>query len=69
MQCRRSALPRSITEHGSWVLQGATYGGTSELVHQELAELGITHTVVDQAKSADWEAALTPQTKVENPHS
>eukprot|EP00884_Botryococcus_braunii_P012798 jgi/Botrbrau1/21519/Bobra.174_2s0022.1 len=46
------------------LIQAVTYGGTYELVHHELKELGISNTVVDASCADGWEAALQANSKV-----
>ena len=43
------------------------YGGTHELVHEELPSLGIEYTTVDPQDPAQWEQALRPNTKAGRP--
>jgi cystathionine beta-lyase/cystathionine gamma-synthase len=43
--------------------QRCLYGGTHELLTQDLATLGIEHTFVDVADPASWAAAVRPNTK------
>ena len=49
------------------VVQAALYGGTWELVHNELVRLGVAHTIVDCRDARSWRAALQPRTKVRKP--
>jgi O-acetylhomoserine/O-acetylserine sulfhydrylase-like pyridoxal-dependent enzyme len=46
-------------------LQRAAYGGTYDLVHHQLKDLGISATMIDIAAAADsWQPLLQPNTKV-----
>lgn len=46
------------------LVQRCLYGGTHDVIHHDLAALGITATVIDVHDPATWEAALRPRTKV-----
>lgn len=46
------------------VLQRGVYGGTATLATDLLARMGITHTAVDQADVAAWDAAIGPRTRL-----
>ncbi|MBF6620617.1 MAG: aminotransferase class V-fold PLP-dependent enzyme [Patulibacter sp.] len=46
------------------VLQRGVYGGTATLATGLLARMGITHTAVDQADIAAWDAAIGPSTRL-----
>jgi cystathionine beta-lyase/cystathionine gamma-synthase len=59
-----SAVLLTILKPGDHlIVQDCLYGGTDDLVTRDLAELGITHTVVDGDKPQTWEAALRPTTR------
>ncbi|WIA36723.1 hypothetical protein OEZ86_007995 [Tetradesmus obliquus] len=47
------------------LIQRAAYGGTYDLVHHQLKDLGISATMIDIAAAADsWQPLLQPNTKV-----
>lgn len=46
------------------LIQRDVYGGTHDLVTQDLPRFGIEHTFVDGADPASWERALRPSTKI-----
>lgn len=46
------------------VLQRGVYGGTASLATELLARIGITHTAVDQADLAAWDAAIHDRTRL-----
>jgi cystathionine beta-lyase/cystathionine gamma-synthase len=55
----------TLLKTGDHVLaQRGLYGGTHALLHHELANLGITVTLVDATAPATWPAALQPATKL-----
>lgn len=49
--------------------QGAAYGGTYSLVHEDLKQLGITASMIDISEPCDtWDSLVTPHTKVGSSH-
>lgn len=60
-----AALFFALLRAGDHVVVGdAIYGGTTRLVRQFLADLGITHTFVNSTNTAEIAAAITPRTKL-----
>ncbi len=45
------------------LVQDCLYGGTHDLLTQDLKRLGIRHSVLDSAGPDSWQAALLPETK------
>jgi cystathionine beta-lyase/cystathionine gamma-synthase len=45
------------------LVQENVYGGTHDLIHGELKELGITTSAIDAAAPATWGAHVTPKTR------
>ncbi len=48
---------------GHVLVQGNLYGGTHELVTSDLADLGMSHSVIDVDDPGSWGAALGPTTR------
>jgi O-acetylhomoserine/O-acetylserine sulfhydrylase-like pyridoxal-dependent enzyme len=47
------------------LLQRAAYGGTYDLVHHQLSDLGISASMIDiAAEPESWKPLLQPNTKV-----
>jgi O-acetylhomoserine/O-acetylserine sulfhydrylase-like pyridoxal-dependent enzyme len=58
-------LINTVIACSSSFLQRAAYGGTYDLVHHQLKDLGISATMIDIAAAADsWEPLLQQNTKV-----
>jgi cystathionine beta-lyase/cystathionine gamma-synthase len=54
----------AVLGHGDHVLvQECLYGGTHDLVVQDLARLGITHDTIDPAEPSTWQKKLRKETK------
>ncbi len=55
----------SIAKSGDHIVAGrALFGSTHQLLTRVFPRWGITHTYVDGDATADWEAAITPATKL-----
>jgi hypothetical protein len=59
-----TALQTFVGAGDSLLIQGSVYGGTFDLVHNDLPTRGITPIVVDPSDPGSWEAQLAPSTKV-----
>ncbi len=60
-----SAALFTFLEAGDHVLvQDVVYGGTQNLLQQDLPRFGITHTRVDPQDPDSWQAALTPRSRM-----
>jgi cystathionine gamma-synthase/cystathionine gamma-lyase/cystathionine beta-lyase len=60
-----SAALLSVLRAGDHLIaQDGLYGGTHDLIRQDLPRLGIDHTFVSGDDPSSWERALTPRTRV-----
>ncbi len=64
MSAISSTLTALLGAGDHMLIQGAVYGATYELVHNDLKRLGIEATIIDEKDPQGWEAALRPNTKV-----
>ncbi|MEZ4527230.1 MAG: aminotransferase class I/II-fold pyridoxal phosphate-dependent enzyme [Desulfobacterales bacterium] len=60
-----STVLLAILKPGDHLLaQDCLYGGTHELICKDLAEMGITHDLIEGDRPRTWEEKIRPQTKV-----
>ncbi|MEE2790515.1 MAG: aminotransferase class I/II-fold pyridoxal phosphate-dependent enzyme [Acidobacteriota bacterium] len=58
-----TALLSVLSPGGHLLVQGNLYGGTHSFVTRDLADFGMTYTVIDADDPASWAASLQPTTR------
>jgi cystathionine beta-lyase/cystathionine gamma-synthase len=59
-----TALLSGLRSGDHMLAQASLYGGTHDLLHEDLRDCGISSTLVSTEDPSEWERALTPATKV-----